>query len=200
MRRATRWQVPLVIAGASALAAGAGDAGRKWLRWDRELLADGEIWRLVSGHFVHLGLGHWALNLVGLLLVWVLVGSRYRPLAWWLVIAFSLAVIDAGFWFLDPNLAWYVGLSGLLHALLLAGLVAGLRIAPLESSMLGLLVIAKVAWEQYAGPLPGSEVSAGGPVIVNAHLYGAFAGGVMGAVTLIYNAGQSARAIHGGST
>lgn len=185
MRRVTRWQVPLVIAAASALVALLGGAGRLWLRWDREAIADGELWRLVTGHFVHLNPGHLVLNLAGLALVWVLVGGGYRALAWWLVIAFSVAVMDAGFWFLDPGLSWYVGLSGLLHGLLLAGTVDRLRDAPIESAVLGLLVIGKLAWEQYAGPLPGSEASAGGSVVVNAHLYGAIAGTLAGAASLV---------------
>lgn len=188
MRRVTRVQVPLAIAAASIVAAVFGSAGRLLLRWEREAIAGGEWWRLVTGHFAHLNLGHLALNLAGLALVWMLVGGRYRPLGWWLVIAVCLATMDAGFWFIDSHLSWYVGLSGLLHGLLLAGTVDRLREAPLESAVLGLLVAAKLAWEQYAGPLPGSEASTGGPVVVNAHLYGAVAGAAAGAVTLIVRA------------
>jgi rhomboid family GlyGly-CTERM serine protease len=184
MRRVTRWQVPLVIGTACVLTAALGGAGRLWLRWDREALAAGEFWRFVTGHFVHLNPGHLVLNFAGLALVWVLVGGRYRAPGWCLVIAFSVAVIDAGFWFLDPELSWYVGLSGLLHGLLMAGTVDRLRDAPVESAVLGLFVIGKLAWEQYAGPLPGSEASAGGPVVVNAHLYGAIAGTLAGAASL----------------
>jgi membrane associated rhomboid family serine protease len=40
----------------------AGDAGRAALRYDRVGLADGQLWRLLTGHFVHLGLEHAALN------------------------------------------------------------------------------------------------------------------------------------------
>ena len=32
----------------------AGEAPRELLRWDRAGIADFELWRLVSGHFVHL--------------------------------------------------------------------------------------------------------------------------------------------------
>lgn len=185
MRRTTRWQVPLLLAAASAAAAAAGDTGRAALRWEREAIADGEIWRLLTGHLAHLSTSHLLLNLAGLALVWLLVGERCSPLRWWLVTGFSVACIDAGFWFLDPGLAWYVGLSGLLHALLLAGAIASARAAPLEAAVLGGLVIVKVAIEQLAGPLPGSEAASGGPVVVNAHLYGAVAGLLAGAASFL---------------
>jgi rhomboid family GlyGly-CTERM serine protease len=188
MRRLTGLQVPLAIAGASLLAAAYGDAGRLGLRWDREAIAGGELWRLVTGHFVHLNLGHFVLNLAGLVLVWVLVGTRYRALGWWIVTILCIAAMDIGFLLFDPRLSWYVGLSGLLHGLLLAGTVGRLREAPFESAVLTLVVALKLAYEQYAGPLPGSEASAGGPVVVDAHLYGAIAGTAAGAVSLLYNA------------
>lgn len=180
-----RWQVPLLLALMSVAAALAGGAGRAALRFEREAIAGGELWRLVTGHLVHLGASHLVLNLAGLFLVWLLVGDRHTPVRWWLVTGFSVAVIDLGFWFLDPQLSWYVGLSGLLHGLLMAGVAAGLRQAPLESAILGLVVIGKIAVEQVTGPLPGSEETSGGPVVVNAHLYGAVAGLLAGAASLL---------------
>ena len=188
MRRIARWQVPLCMTAASVAAALAGERGQEVLRWDRDAIAAGELWRLVTGHLAHLGPSHLALNLAGLALVWILVGDRLKPLGWWLVVAFGIAVIDLGFWFLDPGLAWYVGLSGLLHTLILAGTAAGARAAPLESLALGGLVLAKIVFEQLAGPLPGSEATSGGPVVVNAHLYGAVAGLAAGGAVLAMRA------------
>lgn len=179
------WQVPLLLALVSVATALTGGTGRAALRFERDAIAAGELWRLVTGHIVHLGASHLVLNLAGLFLVWLLVGDRYTPLRWWLVVVFSLAVMDLGFWFLDPQLSWYVGLSGLLHGLLMAGATAGLRRAPLESAVFGLVVIGKVALEQVIGPLPGSEATSGGPVVVNAHLYGAVAGLLAGAASLL---------------
>ena len=93
----------------------------------------------------------------------------------------SIVAIDVGFWFLYPQLDWYVGLSGLLHGLLAAGLFVGVVRRDREAVVLAVFVSAKLAWEQLVGPLPGSESTSGGAVIVDAHLYGAV-GGVLGAL------------------
>jgi rhomboid family GlyGly-CTERM serine protease len=176
LRRSTAWVVPLVMTAISLLVSLSGMEGRGWLRYERSGIADGELWRLLTGHFAHLGFSHMLLNIAGLALVWLLVGSAWTLWQWALIALVSLAFIDLGFWFLDPDLSWYVGLSGLLHSMLVAGIIGRIREAPGESLALGVIVLAKVAWEQFAGPLPGSESSAGGAVVVNAHLYGVIAG------------------------
>jgi len=73
-------------------------------------------------------------------------------------------------------------LSGLLHGLLLAGAIAGVRSLPAESLVICAVVVAKLAYEQIAGPLPGSESVAGGAVVVNSHLYGAVGGALSAAI------------------
>ena len=168
-----------------------GEAARAGLAWDRLALEGGEWWRLLSGHFVHLGWSHLALNLAGLGLVTWITGSAYSPLRWLLIAILTIATIDAGFWYLYADLDWYVGLSGLLHGLLIAGLVAGVRRRDREAMVLGVLVIAKLGWEQIVGPLPGSESTSGGAVIIDAHLYGAI-GGLLGALVLWRRAGTTA--------
>ncbi|HEX5765640.1 MAG TPA: rhombosortase [Woeseiaceae bacterium] len=176
LRRSTAWVVPLLMTAISLLVSFAGTEGQSRLRYERQDIAEGELWRLVTGHFAHLGLSHMLLNIAGLALVWLLVGGAWMLWQWAFITFISLAFIDLGFWFLDPGLNWYVGLSGLLHSMLVAGIVGRIRDAPGESLALGAIVLAKIAWEQLAGPLPGSESSAGGAVVVNAHLYGAMAG------------------------
>ena len=160
-----------------------GDSAREALAYSRDNLASGQFWRLATAHFVHLGWTHLLLNLGGLALVFWLVGHAFSWGQWLYIIAISVATIDAGFWFLYPELAWYVGLSGLLHGLLAAGLLRGLYARDRESLILGVFVLAKLAWEQLGGPLPGSEATSGGTVIVDAHLYGAI-GGLVAAASM----------------
>jgi rhomboid family GlyGly-CTERM serine protease len=175
--RGQGWGWPLALA---VLAVALETAGlREVLRWDRAAIDGGEFWRLLAGHLVHLGWSHLLMNVLGLVLVWLLVGAAFSAIGWVVVLALSVAAIDAGFWWLSPELGWYVGLSGVLHGILAAGAVTTLFRDPerrLEAGVLIVLVAAKLLFEQLAGPVPGSNAVAGGAVVVDAHLYGAIAG------------------------
>lgn len=176
--RGNHWAVPLVLALVCGLLVIVGEDAREALKYDRLAIVDGEFWRLVTGHLVHMGVSHYVLNMAGLLLVWLLTGRYFSLSEWVTVLLVTLVLTTAGFWFVDRNLLWYVGLSGILHGLLVAGSLRGLRELPGESAVILCVVAAKLAWEQLAGPLPGSESVSGGNVIVNAHLFGAVGGAV----------------------
>ena len=174
--------IPAIVICVSAVFEAWGAAGRELLRYDRAAIAAGEAWRLLSGHFVHLGVPHLLMNAAGLGLVWFLFGREFGAVRWIWIVILTVAGISSGFWVLDPQLNWYVGLSGLLHGLLAAGIVGALLRQRRDAALLAVLVTAKLAWEQIVGPLPGSEGTAGGTVIVNAHLYGTLSGAVAGAI------------------
>ncbi len=176
-----KWLMPASIVGLSILVMLIGDAGEELLRYDRVWIGQGEFWRLISGHFVHLAWSHLALNSAGLILVWYLVGSNLKTHSWLFVILVTIATMDAAFWLMNPHLYWYVGMSGLLHGMLLAGIIIRLPALDFESGVLLLLLIAKISYEQFGGSVPGSEATSGGPIIVDAHLYGAL-GGALGAL------------------
>jgi len=177
------WWLPLVVLSLGFVLLLGGEAARIGFRFDRAGIQSGELWRLITGHFVHLGGAHFALNAAGLGLVWYLVGSAFDWRRWLIIAAVCLLAMDLGFWFLNPPIGWYVGLSGLLHGFLAAGLAERLRKPEAETLLLAALLIGKLVWEQLSGPLPGSEGTAGGPVVVDAHLFGAI-GGVLTALGL----------------
>jgi rhomboid family GlyGly-CTERM serine protease len=170
--------IPGSIVVLSVLMAIGGSPARSALRFDRAGIQNHEIWRLVTGHLVHLGWIHFLMNIVGLTLVWLLFGGYFSSRQWIAILVVAIAGIDIGLWFLDPGLEWYVGLSGALHGMLAAGIVAGAMRGSLEAAILGFLLLAKLVWEQWLGPMPGSAGIAGGDVVVNAHLYGGVAGGL----------------------
>jgi len=181
--RMQRWILPAIALLIAVLLLFGGETAREWLRFDRQGIRAGEVWRLVTGHFVHLGWPHFALNAAGLALVWTLVGDVFDRPHWLLIVVASILTMDIGLWLFDPELMWYVGLSGLLHGILAAALLKKLRKPDKETVALTVLLLGKLAWEQLIGPLPGSEGTAGGAVVVDSHLFGAL-GGALGAIWL----------------
>ena len=155
------------------------------LRFDRTAIADGAWWRLLTGNFVHLGQSHLWMNMAGLALVVALVWQHYTAMQWLLLTLFSSLVVGIGLWMFNPEVHGYVGFSGTLHGLILAGVLADIRVYPKSATVLLVLVSGKLAWEQVGGALPGSESVAGGLVVVDAHLYGAIGGAALGALMLM---------------
>ena len=172
-RRQAIWLLGLLCSLSVLLALG-GDEARLALRYDREAVLSGEYWRLLVGHLVHGTPAHLILNMTGLGLIAALFPRDYTLGQWLLIGLASVAAIDAGFVLFEPQLHWYVGLSGVLHGALAAGAVAWWRheTKPLAAALSAILT-AKLAWEQTHGALP---LSGDMPVIVNAHLYGAIGG------------------------
>lgn len=157
-----------------------GTTGIEWLQYRRDLILDGQVWRLLTGHLVHGTWNHWWLNAAGLTLLWALFPHRFARLSsLWLMAAIMLAT-GAALLLWNPGVVWYVGMSALLHGLLVAWLVAALRNGRQGALFLLLLVGAKLVYEQITGPLPGTAEATGLPVLVDAHLYAAIAGGVLG--------------------
>ena len=71
-----------------------------------------------------------------------------------------------------------------MHTLLVAGLIVSASAERKDAIVVAIIVAAKVGWEQFGGPLPGSVASSGGAVIVDAHLYGAAAGVLAGILAI----------------
>jgi rhomboid family GlyGly-CTERM serine protease len=157
-----------------------GDPGRLALRYERLALGEGQLWRLLTAHWVHLSWRHALVNVLGFALLWALFARDYAPRQWLLIIAASILAIDAGLWLLDLTVEWYVGSSGVLHGVLAAGTLAHLKRREADGWVLAALLAAKLLYEQRVGPLPFAGSS---EVVVNAHLYGV-AGGLLAALGL----------------
>jgi rhomboid family GlyGly-CTERM serine protease len=154
---------------------GGGATAQLALRYDRDALAAGQWWRLLTGHLIHLGFEHAVLDVAGLALMWALFARDYTARGWLLIIGLSMLGVDAGLWLLSSTTQWYVGSSGVLHGVLAAGTCAHLRRWEADGWLLALLLVGKLIYEQTLGARP---LTSGGDVIVDAHLYGAVAGAV----------------------
>ncbi len=144
-------------------------------RFDRELIEQGEIWRLISGHLTHLNWTHLLLNMLGVVIV-VVFFSSYRSSLYWFVAMVFIGFFSSLGLLIDQQLEYYVGFSSVLHGLFIIGGRLEMSRYKLSGSVLLAVLVAKILWEQLVGAMPGSESMIEGRVALNSHLYGAMAG------------------------
>lgn len=151
------------------------------LRYQRDAIAEGELWRLFTAHFVHLNLSHALLNSIGTLMLIFLLPRELPVRDWWVVTLTAPFVISAGLWLKQPELVGYVGFSGVLHGLIYLAVIRLLPQAPLLAGLVLLLLAGRQAWEQTAFYDP--DYMRGlihGRVMPDAHLFGALTGSAWG--------------------
>ncbi len=141
---------------------------------DRRAVADGEVWRWVTGHLVHASRAHFLFD-VGVGVVLLLVVRWRRSL--WLLPPFVGTLVLA----LRPDLDVYTGLSGVLHGWTVLATVDVARGGDrLEQGLafgvlLGVLIKALV--ESALGTSIFTErFDMGGPTVYLAHLTGVLGG------------------------
>jgi|SRR5665213_413133 len=169
-----RWIWLLTIVLLLDLVFGLGDSVGQLLRYDRSAIAAGGWWRLLTAHIVHLNLHHLILNELGLVLMWSLFADNYDAVEWCVIVLSAALAISSGLWWLSPRVSWYVGASGVLHAVMAAGTAKHLAQRSWDRWILLLGLCAKLAWEQFSGHVQPL-------VVVDAHLYGAACGFCVGA-------------------
>lgn len=150
---------------------------RDSLVYDRGLIANGQGWRLWSGHLAHHGFGHLGWNLAVFVPIGIWLERTYAPAARWFLLLGPL-LISAALWWFDPQLRYYAGLSGVTVGAVTLLAALQIRLSPSESrwwwATLLLLVALKIASEFVR---PGQTVFAGLPKGIRnvpiAHLAGA---------------------------
>lgn len=170
----------IIIAGLTVVLALAGDATRESLQWTRSGVQQGEWWRLVTAHIVHLDFFHALLNALVLIFLAELFGCAFSLARHGCNALIGILFIDAGLLWLG-NLEWYVGLSGLLHTFAAASIVRLIvdrhdRVA-WGVALFGLV---KIVYENTMGAMPfsGREAS----VVTDVHLFGVLIGMVLGLI------------------
>ena len=143
------------------------------LQYRRGAILHGEVWRLLTGNFVHLGWGHLLHDLAGLWLIWLLFGGLLRTRTWLSLLLWDALAVGMGLLLLSPQVQWYVGISALLYGIFSAGCLAGWRQRPLYSGLLLTGMLALIVFSNLHGPLAAEDWGMGGPVLPIAHAYGA---------------------------
>ncbi|MEQ8268574.1 MAG: rhombosortase [Parvibaculum sp.] len=139
---------PLFLAGAMAAIHFAGAAWSEVLIFDRARIEAGEIWRLVTGHLVHLNLQHLLWNAIAFVVLAAMArhdeGISYTRQAG--IMLAGVAVIDVALY--AGPLSFYAGFSGVLNALWAVMIVEAWRQKKsLLIAGIGLLSLAKIGYE-----------------------------------------------------
>lgn len=144
------WRTLLLTGLALFLYLWSGAAPEAWV-YDRLAISQGEWWRLISGHWVHSDSEHALWDIGALLVLGLLFESRLKGEIFG-ALALGTLGIDLWLWYVEPSLAYYCGLSGILNGLLALGLVRWWRQQPHPLVwMTGLGAVLKIAWEMAAG-------------------------------------------------
>ena len=122
-----------------------------WLAFDRGAIEQGQWWRLFTCHLVHLNHWHMLLNLAGLLLCGYFFTDLLDRARFWSWLLFCGVLTGLALYFLDTGLQHYVGLSGILHGLLVYCLLQGWRGNPWLHSLVLLVIAGRIVSEQQAG-------------------------------------------------
>lgn len=146
------------------------------LVYQRQLIAQGEVWRLVTGHLLHTNGFHLLLNLAALLMLWALHGRFYRIKNYCALFLCCALTTSIGIYFFNTSLIQYVGLSGVLHGIFVFGAMMDIQAKDKTGYLLFIGVWLKIAHEQIYGASTDVSDLIEASVAIDAHLWGAVGG------------------------
>ncbi|MGA9854192.1 MAG: rhombosortase [Gammaproteobacteria bacterium] len=179
------WPMLIIVVPCLLLNMG-GDPVRQALEYDRSAILHGQVWRVFTGNFVHLGWEHVGEDMAGYVLLYLLLEDVLPGWRCPLLVLLGSLGVGIGILLGDPGLQWYMGVSGALNTLWIAGAMLLMRQRDWIGWLLAVFLSLKLIYEQLQGPLPWSVSTTGGPVAVDAHLYGTFAGVILGLAILAW--------------
>ena len=142
------------------------------LRYQQSWLSDGEYWRILSAHLVHVNWQHLVLNAFGLILCMGITSPAWTIRRWVIYHIFLTLGISVLFTLLNPELQWYAGYSGVLYGIFLLAAIDLYQRDKLIAAILLIAISAKIVLEQVGYFAINSSDFIGVPVIIDAHLYG----------------------------
>lgn len=158
------------------------DAGNN-LQYDRTAIADGELWRIFTAHWIHWSFDHFLWCTVSFVALGVLC-ERLNRKTFILSLALSMALIPAFTWVADPDMMQYRGMSGLCSCLFIVGCLQMMRQAQLDGLKTGLtppllgilLFLGKILYEFISGQAIFVDNSTVFTPVPLAHLAGCIVG------------------------
>ncbi|WP_083540963.1 rhombosortase [Photobacterium sanguinicancri] len=152
------------------------------LVWDRSLIINGEVWRILTGNLTHTNWPHLLMNAFAFIIITFIFRKHIAVKQYTLLIISISLVIGIGIF--ATNMGWYAGFSGVLHGLFGWGAVRDIKTKTKGGWLILLGLIAKIGWEQIFGGSMSSEALIGARVATEAHLIGAISGIILGLLPL----------------
>lgn len=112
-----RRPVATLLVAAAALAVFSSPAATHWLVYDRGRILAGQVWRMLTGHIVHLSTSHLMYDLLVFVLAGIWIERRERG-QYLLLIVLTAATSSLYFLVAMPQMARYGGLSGVVSAMI----------------------------------------------------------------------------------
>jgi len=130
----------------------------------------------LTPHLIHLSGIHYLINILSMAVVLFTFKAVFTPLRFFLLFAFSALMITLGLRYFSPDVLDYAGMSGVIYAILAAGLLWSTKKHPLIAGTAFFVIAGKVMYEQFYGPHLSIQTTLGEVVIVDAHFYGFLSG------------------------
>jgi rhomboid family GlyGly-CTERM serine protease len=146
--------------------------GPEYFRYQQDLVAQGQLWRFISAHWVHVGWMHLLLNGLGLAICVSLTTPGWSPARWLLCCVIMAIGISTLLALYNPDVIDYAGLSGVLFGLYMLTALSLYSRDRLIAVLIIAAIVIKVLMEQFSFYDFNSGDLIGARVIVDAHLYG----------------------------
>ena len=154
--------------------------GPMLMQYDQIAVKQGQWWRIISAHFTHSTWNHFFLNMLGLGIMAVMFAQVATVSRWISIMIFSSLFCSLGFFLFGSDDYAYVGMSDVLHGVIIAYAFLDYKHFKLGNVILITGTFAKVLWEQSPYYVESSGEFIGGRVATESHFYGAVSGLILG--------------------
>lgn len=149
--------------------------GISWASMGKTPIQDGEYWRLLTGHLIHMNWHHYVMNMIGLALCMVVFRDDLPSWHWLTSFVFIALFSSACMFFTYFSYERYLGFSDVLHGWIILGALSIAHKEPKLSAAIFILFWIKVLEENMQHPF-FTSYNMTGNVATESHIYGAIGG------------------------
>lgn len=162
-------------------------SAQSWASLNLPSVVQGEIWRLLTAHLIHLDWEHFAMNMIGMGLCMLAFQSHIKPKHW--LVSFCFIAVFSSLCLLSTydNNQRYMGFSDVLHGWILFGAISIARNEFKLSLAIFVLFWIKIIEENSGLAFFTSGSMELESIATDSHLYGAIGGMIYGFSWLYFN-------------